>query len=397
MFAVLREPHQVTCCGYAFCQACIDKVKKDNKPHSCCKSDRYDKFEDKRLKQSLCEFKVCCTFKQQGCQWVGELGQLDDHLNHNPIQQNQLKGCQFAHTMCYHCSRFFQRCSMQVHQCECPWRPFSCEFCQDFNSNHKDVTTNHWPECCYYPEQCPNKCGETFQRQSMGNHIANNCPLTIVDCDFQHAGCQVRLPRKNMATHLNETFSTHLSLQAAHQKEVVDKLIKEIEQLKLQVAKLTQDLQGQKIFTPICPVEIIVTNFEQKRRNSERWYSSPFYTCQKGYKVCLEVRADGNGPGQGTHVSVFIKLMKGEADDQLKWPFHGKFKIQLLNMKDMLQQHKFLAKMMQEKEYRQETKLSMDMVFGCSLVITICDQNILKTIALNFASTLLNRNKLCII
>ena len=72
-------------------------------------------------------------------------------------------------------------------------------------------------------------------------------------------------------------------------------------------------------------------NFEQKQRNSKQWHSFPFYTCQRGYKACLEVYANGNSHGQGTHVSVFIKLMKGEADDQLEWPFHGRFKVQLLN------------------------------------------------------------------
>ena len=31
--------------------------------------------------------------------------------------------------------------------------------------------------------------------------------------------------------------------------------------------------------------------------------------------------------------------MKGEADDQLKWPFHGRFKIQLLNQDEKDKAH----------------------------------------------------------
>ena len=97
----------------------------------------------------------------------------------------------------------------------------------------------------------------------MANHIANSCPLTIIDCEFRHAGCQIRLPRKDMAAHLNENFVVYLSLETAHHKHTVNQLERENEQLKLQVAKLTQDLQIQRICTPVCPVEIIMKNFEQ--------------------------------------------------------------------------------------------------------------------------------------
>ena len=34
---------------------------------------------------------------------------------------------------------------------------------------------------------------------------------------------------------------------------------------------------------------------------------------------------------QGTHVSVFTCLMRGEFDSHLKWPFRGDITIQLLN------------------------------------------------------------------
>jgi len=33
--------------------------------------------------------------------------------------------------------------------------------------------------------------------------------------------------------------------------------------------------------------------------------------------------AAGSGPGKGTHISVYIHLMRGEYDEFLQWPFHG--------------------------------------------------------------------------
>ena len=47
--------------------------------------------------------------------------------------------------------------------------------------------------------------------------------------------------------------------------------------------------------------------------------------------MCLRVEANGYGSGKATHVSVFVCLMRGEYDDQLKWPFRGDITIQLLN------------------------------------------------------------------
>ena len=43
------------------------------------------------------------------------------------------------------------------------------------------------------------------------------------------------------------------------------------------------------------------------------------------------VYAAGNRIGKGTHLSVFLALMKGPHDDELTWPLKGKFEITLLN------------------------------------------------------------------
>ena len=47
--------------------------------------------------------------------------------------------------------------------------------------------------------------------------------------------------------------------------------------------------------------------------------------------MCLNVDAAGNGDGEGTHLSVFLAVMKGSHDDELTWPLRGKIEIKLLN------------------------------------------------------------------
>ena len=342
---VLQDPYQVTCCGYAFCQVCIQKVKQDNKLCPCCNSKDFDKFEDKRLKRSLFEFKVNCTNKKQGCQWMGELGTLDDHLNSNPVQQKQMDGCQFMNIKCQYCPELFQRSVIELHQkSACPKRPFSCKCCKKFESTYEDVTTNHWPVCGHYPVQCTNKCGKTIKRQHLESHISNNCPLTVIDCEFSHVDCEVKLPRKDMVEHVRESVIKHLSLHAAKYKADIDELKEQNKQLKQQLAKmtqlekqvaqLTQYLNLQQIYTPICPAVFTMTDFEQHKKDDDGWYSPPFYTHPKGYKMSVVVDANGNDDYEGTHTSVGVTLMRGEFDDQLTWPFRGCITIRLLSQKD---------------------------------------------------------------
>ena len=64
------------------------------------------------------------------------------------------------------------------------------------------------------------------------------------------------------------------------------------------------------------------------------WKSNPFYTHPRGYKICLKIYTNGNGDGLGTHISVFICLMRGEFDFHLKWPFEGDVFVRLLNQND---------------------------------------------------------------
>ena len=45
----------------------------------------------------------------------------------------------------------------------------------------------------------------------------------------------------------------------------------------------------------------------------------------------LKVVANGDGSSKGTHISLYVYLLKGEYDDQLQWPFNANITVQLLN------------------------------------------------------------------
>ena len=75
-------------------------------------------------------------------------------------------------------------------------------------------------------------------------------------------------------------------------------------------------------------------NYKEHKRVSDIWYSVPFYSITNGYKLQLTVRAKGLGTGKNTHLSVGVRLMKGEKDETLMWPLNSEITIQLLNWRE---------------------------------------------------------------
>jgi len=65
-----------------------------------------------------------------------------------------------------------------------------------------------------------------------------------------------------------------------------------------------------------CPVIFKMVDYNKQKENNAIWHSDSFYTHNKGYKMCL--CADASGNRKGTHLSVFLFLMKGLHDDELK-------------------------------------------------------------------------------
>ena len=80
--------------------------------------------------------------------------------------------------------------------------------------------------------------------------------------------------------------------------------------------------------------EFTLNEFSKRKQSKGRFYGPFFHTHQHGYKMCLEVYANGDSSSKGTHISVFVRLLVGENDDQLQWPFVGDIDIMLLNWRE---------------------------------------------------------------
>ena len=212
---ILCEPYQVTCCGKSFCRACIQRIEAENKPCPTCNEENFESYHNKGLQQPLYEFKVFCSNKKSGCGWQGELGQLNDHLNLNPDTDSLFVGCTYADIKCLFCPEVHCRTKIKHHQDDCAERPFTCPVCNEYNSTYDDVITNHTPVCKCRPVECPNSCGaNNLQHQHLEEHISAQCPLSYVDCEFSDAGCDAKVLKKDLPSHLADNIVTHMSLLA---------------------------------------------------------------------------------------------------------------------------------------------------------------------------------------
>ena len=305
---VLREPYQVTCCGYSYCKACIERVKADKEPCPCCKNNLFDDYPNKGLQRSLFSLKVFCIHRKEGCQWTGEFGQLESHLNIDPPQHHQLEGCMCVEGACQYCLKLFKRLQLLEHQSElCPLRPYTCQYCKEFHSHYEDVVNNHMPRCGCCPVPCPNECGATVLLRDVERHIFDDCPLTVVT---------VQVRRKDLPPH-----HTLVSAYVADQSNVR----REFLEFKKEVATLTR----------ICafgPIVMTLMNFAAEKRRNTVWGSGPLYSdFTRGYTFRVAIAANGLYDAKNNHVSVVVNLMRGLFDGQLRWPFQGKVTIQLLD------------------------------------------------------------------
>ena len=379
---VLQDPCVVSCCDSKYCRGCVQALQDGES--SCLDCDKEDVTftKDRGLGIFLTELLVWCPHKKEGCEWSSKLHDLGEHLNQRPSPETRLNGCQFVEVECSQgCGEDFQRHNVLGHERDtCKERPYSCHHCLDYHSTFEDVTEAHHLECDKYPVFCPNKCQESvFDRCELEKHL-DECPLALCDCPFHYTGCEIKLTRKDMTEHTTKEAVMHLSLLAS----VTQNLLRENVELKDKVsARETQLRQLQHRLAEreqeSCSSVAVVRQFlrdgehkqqelvyQQQSTDSEieclkqemyalrlelvqhtqnsgfpityhinfrrgNIFLPPFLTHPHGYRLCLRVYPNGYGRGSGTHVSIFMYLVKGSFDTNLKWPFGGELTVRILN------------------------------------------------------------------
>ena len=327
----LRDPHVTTCCGNYLCEPCFLRVLADRGSCPLCNDAEFNAFLHKGVQREINALKVRCVHQDQGCEWVGELGYLQQHLLPSSGGRD---GCGYEEEECrYQCGGRFQRRLLEDHENDkCPMRPLEMQF--HSLTRKLEVENQQLKEKLVVMK---NKL-EAENQQLKEDLVVVNRKLH----DFEAENQTLREESKQMKlemmkiTHAQEKLMSRINkiaLEHVSQEELSRIKLKQEKEIKA----LEKETKAKFVLlevgvNPSPPFYFTISNFLYYKKNSLRWDSQPFYSHPGGYKLKLQVWPNGFKSCKGTHVSVFVAVMRGENDDQLKWPFTGEVTVRLLNL-----------------------------------------------------------------
>ena len=224
---VSHDPYLSVCCGHVFCKSCIDNTKRNTAIVGVCpvcRSEEFTTVVNKQVDRLVKSLRIFCTNRDKGCNWQGELIDIDNHLSNSD-------GCQFEDVQCTNeCGQVLKRHHLKCHlDSECPNRKIVCMYCHA-KIQYKFINDKHKKECPKFPLPCPNKCKvDNILRENLQKHLGDECRLQNVECNNK---CGVVLQRQNLTHHLKseclcrevkcqycDTKNTYKVIEGQHKKE----------------------------------------------------------------------------------------------------------------------------------------------------------------------------------
>ncbi len=311
---VARDPqqHGGGGCGKIYCTSCIDQYKETNDKCPNCREVMNIPSRMKEVsasppphaivlyqviytektghKKIRCKFlvlflgnrdiqslKVKCINLKDGCQWVGELRHVDDHCNTcGYVKLPCPNMCVFDEATQFLCK------DLQKHlEEECPYRQYTCPRCEE-TDEYEYITGEHIEDCPKMIIECSNAphCKTAFPQETKDAHLST-CQYQEVACKYSEFGCKKMPFRKDLQEHENDD-NAHLRIAMT----TMLTLKKQCTTLKKQSILLNTQLQcsnmkDQQDLTSIFKMP----SFKEKKENNNEFFSDPFYTHPKGYKI----------------------------------------------------------------------------------------------------------------
>ena len=204
-------------CGRVFCRDCITRNLRESRYCPTCR-EPLAIFQDPKSKscipliyknsslmyqythigaRQIRALKVMCSSLANGCQWVGEVRDLEEHL----------QSCDYVMVQCTNeCYVDYEPCmvikkDLSYHLAnECSKRQSKCQFCNK-KGTHAEITI-HLKTCTTKFVKCRNyrKCKHSGSRLTMDSHL-QECPYEKVPCRYAELGCSETPQRKDLKKH----------------------------------------------------------------------------------------------------------------------------------------------------------------------------------------------------
>ncbi|CAF0831963.1 unnamed protein product [Adineta steineri] len=283
---LLREPYQLTC-GHRLCKSCVHI---HNKCAICFEVIEKDKiWLDRGLEIEIRSFSKTCS----QCEWRGPLTSFKEHIEYNHGDS----------IVCSCCKQQVDRSNLSQHY---------------LSETHQRNLLSRIRSMVLTDNNSSRLNNQIVNGYSISTNDAN-----VLKNYLEHTERDILLVQNNIE---------RLKKQSSLFETVLQATINDIANETISRNSLTKNSQLSNDGSFIWRI----TNVKEKRMDaaSERQmsiYSEPFYSSPTGYKMRLRLYLNGDGNARGTHLSLFLVIMRNEFDAIIHWPFKYKIIFTLLN------------------------------------------------------------------
>ena len=390
---LLRAPHLVSCCGAHFCGVCISKVLSRPRP-ACplCQAAGFKTMLNVGLEREIRQLMVYCPRRSAGCQWAGRVSALEPHseddceyvqvgcrwncgarVTRRDLQEHEATTCLSRPWYVGIEDKNVRRLADRVESLSAEnasLRQSLAEVVAKVSTleSERECLRRDLDEMRTQREHISEvKSAVTELKQGSGLLRAEVEQLKSHQremAELQHRMTELHTFVKSLDQRLSsrlESVSTRLndvSQRGEDSASRLDSLQRELGVFDGKQETVDSDSGEQASINPsptegvssaspvpnafqaiVCtsessyltPFVFVVDQCKRRRRSNADYYSLPFLSHEEGYRLCVRVLLNGMGSGRGTHVSVYVYLMRGKNDGGLVWPFRGNIQIHLLN------------------------------------------------------------------
>ena len=147
----------------------------------------------------------------------------------------------------------------------------------------------------------PNGCKSGALTQGQLRWHIKNCPLQLVECEFANAGCDVKVPRRDLARHMTENAQHHLMSATLLNLRLTKELHQKMEEKDRQIADLQKQVEKLSNRNGFTCHDLVLKNFKAQQGNSPtgEWYSKVLTDEVGTLKLQLRIDTNGARPGHG--------------------------------------------------------------------------------------------------
>ena len=226
---ICYEPRYQYCkCDQVYCQSCLNCYY-DCYHHQCPKCQKVTKelIPSDNYFESLNNLKMICHNYRNQCPWNGIYRDYKNHIE---------KECPKEIINCPNkdCVVKLLREEMDKHLPKCDYREFFCRDClEKFPYCDKKVHKNF---CRRALVQCPQKCGEFFERENYSEH-KRVCKNSDIHCPYKVFGCKDKFQRNQTNERLTKDVSKHLDLTV--------KMVLDLQKKVNRMEKIIEDMKNK--------------------------------------------------------------------------------------------------------------------------------------------------------